>query len=199
MGTASMDLKQNVLDFVNMARKRPALATDPNELDSLEQAALTNFSGAFGATAAPIAPETWEARTQFLSTSAISERIQLDVPYPCMIVGCYASVEPLAGAAGVVPTANSIDVTIDLNLHEYLTQVQGTTTPIVGGTLTRDGTYVTLASLSTNQSNGARLMGWVIPYRTAQIGVTFRWKQGAGVYASSHVGLAFYARELQTQ
>jgi hypothetical protein len=172
------------------------LGSDPSELDQLEQAALTSFQGAFGALHAPIAPMTWEARTQFLSSQTLSERVQIDIPFPCMLVGAFAVVEPIGAAGGlVVPTAMSIDCTIDLNAHEYMTQVQGTTTPIIGGGLQRDGTFTTLAALAVN--NGARLMGWVIPYRTAQLGVTFRWKQGAGVYQSSHVGLAFYARSLQ--
>jgi hypothetical protein len=192
------DLKQYVLDFVNAVRRSPKLGSDPSELDQLEGAALTSFQGAFGALHAPIAPMTWEARTQFLSTLAVSERIQLDIPFPCMIVGAFVSVEPIGAAGGlVVPTTQSLDVTIDLNNHEFMTQVQGTTTTVVGGAQQRDGTFTTLAALGVN--GGARLMGWVIPYRTAQLGVTFRWKQGAGVYQTSHVGLAFYARALQEQ
>ena len=192
------DLKQYVLDYVNAVRRRPALGSDPSELDQLEQSALTSFQGAFGALHAPIAPMTWEARTQFLSTQATSERIQLDIPFPCMLVGAFVSVEPIGAAGGLtVPTANSIDVTLDLNNHEFMTQVQGTTTPIVGGGLSRDSTFSTLAALGVN--GGARLLGWVIPYRTAQLGITYRWKQGAGVYQTSHVGIAFYARSLQEQ
>lgn len=194
------DLKQYVLDFVNAVRRRPALGSDPSELDRMEQAALTSFQGAFGALHAPIAPMSWEARTQFASASPVSERIILDIPFPCMIVGAFAVVEPIGSAGGLtVPGPNSIDVTIDLNQHEYMTQVQGTTTPTVGGGLTRDGTFCTLSAISTGPALGARLLGWVIPYRTAQIGVTFRWKQGAGVYQTSHVGLTFYARALQEQ
>lgn len=192
------DLKQYVLDFTNAVRRRPALGSDPSELDKLENAALTSFQGAFGALHAPIAPMTWEARTQFASASPVSERIQLDIPFPCMIVGAFVSVEPIGAAGGlVVPTTTSIDCTIDLNNHEFMTQVQGTTTPIVGGGLQRDGTFTTLAALGVN--GGARLMGWVIPYRTAQLGVIFRWKQGGGIYQTSHVGIAFYARSLQEQ
>lgn len=195
MGDQVTDLKQYVLDFVNLGRRKPALASDPNELDSLENAALTSFQGAFGALHAPIAPLTWEARTLFLSATATSERIALDIPFPCMFVGAYVWAEPINGASGVVPTTNSIDVTIDLNVHEYMTNTQGTTTPTPTSTPARDGTFTTLASLGVN--GGARLWGWVIPYRTAQIGVTFRWKQGANVYANSHVGISFYARNLQ--
>jgi hypothetical protein len=196
------NLSQYVLDFINAVKRRPALGSDPSELDNLEQAALTSFQGAFGALNAPIAPMTWEARTQFLGTQAVSERIQLDIPFPCMLVGAFASISTI-GAVGIpgsgtqAPTRDDIDVTIDLNSHEYMTQVQGTTTPVVGGQLQRDGTFTTLAAVSIN--NGGRLLCWVIPYRTAQLGVTFRWKQGANVFQTSHVGLSFYARALQEQ
>jgi hypothetical protein len=194
MGSQITDLKQYVLDYVNASRRKPALASDPDELDNLENAALTSFQGAFAALNAPIAPLNWEVRTMFLSTTAVSERITLDIPFPCMFVGAYASVEPIANASGVVPTTTSIDVTIDLNLHEYATNIQGTTTPVPNGTPSKDGTFVTLASLSVQ---APRLWGWVIPYRTAQVGVTFRWKQGAGVYCNSIVSITFYARNLQ--
>jgi hypothetical protein len=193
------DLKQYVLDYTNMARRRPAMAADPGELDKLEQAALTSFQGAFGALHAPIAPMSWEARTLFQGASVVSERIQLDIPFPCMIVGTFASLSILTTGGATVPTTSDIDVTIDLNSHEYMTQVQGTVTPIVGGQLQRDSTFCTLAAVSTGSTQGARLMGWVIPYRTAQLGITYRWKQGANVYKDTHVGLCFYARALQDQ
>jgi len=189
------DLKQYVLDFINAARRRPAMASDPSELYNLEQAALTSFQGAFGAQHAPIAPMSWEARTLFLGANPVSERIQLDIPFPCMIVGAFASIEPTAGGGATVPTTSSIDATIDLNVHEYMTQVQGTTTVLAAGAApSRDGTFATLAALSVQ---APRLMGWVIPYRTAQLGITYRWKQGANIYQNAHVGLCFYARALQ--
>lgn len=191
------DFKQYVLDWVNMARAKPSLASDPKNLNAFESAALTSFQGAFGALHAPIAPEDWETRTQFLSSSAVSERVQLDIPFACMIVGAFPWVEPLAGASGTAPTTSSIDVTVDLNLHEYMTNTQGTTTPTVGAAPSFDGTFVNLQSFAVN--GGARLLGWVIPYRTAQLGVTFRWKQGANVYQSSHVGITWFARALQDQ
>lgn len=190
------NLSQYVLDFINMVKMKPALASDPELLDNLENAALTSMQGAFAALHAPIAPVNWETRTQFLSGSATSERIQLDIPFPCMLVGCFPWLEPIGAAGGlVVPTLNSIDVSIDLNQHEYMTNAQGTTTPVVGAQITRDGTFVNLQSLGVN--GGARLVGWVVPYRTAQLGVTFRWKQGATVYQTSHVGITWYARALQ--
>lgn len=193
------DLKQFVLDFVNAVRRRPQIGSDPGELDNLEKAALTSYQGAFGALHAPIAPETWEARTLFLGANATSERISLDIPFPCMIVGAYTSISVLTTGGATTPTLNDIDCALDLNTHEYMTQIQGTTTPIVGGGLQKDGTFTTLAALSCNQNAGARLLGWVVPYRTAQIGVSFRWKQGGGVYKDTHTAISFFARPLQEQ
>lgn len=194
--TQEIDLKQAALNYINLSRGRPALASDPGELDTLENAALTSFQGAFGAVHAPIAPVHWDTRTQFLSGTATSERVKLDVPFPCMVVGAFTWLEPIGSAGGlVVPTLNSIDVSIDLDIHEYMTNAQGTTTTVIGAQATRDMTFVNLQSVGVN--GGGRLRGWVIPYRKAQIGVTFRWKQGAGVYQTSHVGITWYARALQ--
>jgi hypothetical protein len=202
------DLKGFVLDFVNAARKRPAIGSDPGELDNLEKAALTSFTGAYGALSIPIAPETWEVQTIFLGGAAAgnftSERIQLDVPYPVMVVGLFASLSVLTTGPGgaVAPTLSDVTCSLDLNQHEYMTDAQGNTTATntaAGGTPTRDGTYVTLAALATNNQQGGRLIGWVIPYRTAQIGVTFRWKRGPGVFFDTIVSMAFYVRPLQPE
>jgi hypothetical protein len=199
MGRQVTNLTQYILDFVNAVRRRPAIGSDPSELDSLEQAALTSFQGAFGALNAPIAAQTWEARTLFLGANAVSEKVNLDIPFPCMIVGAYCSISTLIGAGGAAPTLNDIDVSIDLDAHEYLTSAQGTTTPIVAAPLQKDGTFVTLAALSTGAANGARLLGWVIANRTAQLGFTWRWTQGGGVFANSHVKVALFTRALQDQ
>ncbi len=200
------DLKSFVVDFVNLARKKPALASDPGELDNLEKAALTSFTGAYGALSVPIAPETWEARTIFLGGAAAgnftSERIQIDVPYPVMIVGMYASLSVLTTGNATTPTLNDIDVTLDLNKKEYMTDLQGNSTATStagGGTPTRDGTWVTLAAMSTNNQQGGRLLGWILPFKTAQIGITFKWTQGPGIYKDTIVKLALYVRPLDPQ
>ena len=192
-----MSLKQDVFDYVNLARKRPALASDPNTLDALENDALTSFDGAMGALYAPIAPLSWESRTLFLGNSPTSERIQTMIRGPVMVVGAYTWVEVLAtnsSSGSVAPTTNSIDCTVDLNVNEYATNAQGTTTPVVGATGQRDGTFVTLAALGVN--GGQRLWGWIIKSPTAQLGVTFRWKQGGTIYKDAHVGITWYVRRL---
>ena len=194
------DLKQAILDYINMARRKPQLASDPDELANLENAALTSMDGAFAAQTAPVAPYSWEARTLFLASQAVSERIQLDIPFPCQLVGAYASLSPInPGEGAIAPTVDDIDCTIDLNTHEYMTNTQGTVTVNPSAQLQRDGTFVTLGSLSNSRTGGSRLMAWVIPYRTAQLGIIYRWKQGPNVYANTHVGLTFFARALQDQ
>lgn len=202
------DLKGFVLDFVNMAKNSPKYASDPDTLAKLEDAAVKSFTGAFGAMSIPISPETWEARTVFLGGTAggnfTSERVQLDVPFPIMVIGLYPSLSVLTTGGATVPTLNDIDCSLDLNLHEYMTDIQGNTTaqnavPSATATPTRDGNFVTLASLGTSNMQGGRLLGWVIPYRTAQIGITFRWKQGGGVYKDTIVSLAFDVRPLNLE
>lgn len=200
------DLKSFVLDFVNAGRRSPGLASAPDQLDGLEKAALTSFTGAYGALSVPIAPETWEARTIFLGGSPggnfTSERVQIDVPYPVMVVGMYASLSVLTTGGATTPTLNDIDVVLDLNKHEYMTDLQGNSTATNaagGGVFTRDGTWVTLAAMSTNNQQGGRLLGWILPYKTAQIGITFKWTQGPGVYKDTIVKLALYVRPLDPQ
>jgi hypothetical protein len=199
------DLKTYVMQFVQQAMQSPKMASDPQTLQDLQDAAMKSFTGAFGAMSIPIAPETWEARTVFLGGTAggnfSSERIQVDVPYPVMVVGLYPSLSVLTSGNSTVPTLNDIDCSLDLNLHEYMTDIQGNTTAensatSATATPSRDGNFVTLAALGTSNAQGGRLLGWVIPYRTAQIGVTFRWKQGGGVYKDTIVSLALDVRPL---
>lgn len=201
MGKPITNLKQYILDYVNAARRRPAIASDPSELDNLEKAALTSFSGAFGATNAPIAPFTYEARTILLSSATVSERVEVLVPFPMMVVGVYPSLSVLTSGAGTgTPSLNDIDVTLDLNNKDFKTAVNGnTSTSATATTPTRDGQFVTLAALGTGNSNGARLLGWEIPYRTATIGATFRWKQGSGVYHDTIVSLSLFTRPMEEE
>src|ERR1700682_2658553 len=110
------NLKQYILDYVNAVRRRPATGSDPSELDNLENAALTSYDGAFAANTSPVAPLTWEARTLFLGANPISERVQLDIPFPCMIVGAYASVEPV-GTFGVFVTATYVQPAVGANVN----------------------------------------------------------------------------------
>jgi hypothetical protein len=196
MSDVVTNLSQRVLDFIKIARMKPALASDPSELDNLENAALTSAQGAYAALTAPAADDTWEARTLFLGSQAMSERIVVDVPFPTMFIGAYASLSIFASGGATVPTLDDIDVTVDVNLSMYKTNAQGTTTPTVAGQLVKDGTFVTLASMSTSRTAGGRLFNWVLPYSSAQLGVTYRWKQGAGVFKDSHVGLAFFVKRV---
>jgi hypothetical protein len=201
------NLRQSVLDFINLSRTSPQYATDPAMLQKLEDAAAHDVGTFFGATSAPIADDTWEARTIFAGANPISERVQVTVAWPCVIVGMFASLSILTTGGTTTPTLNDLDAIIDLNTEVYKTSVNGTTTPtsaLGGGTPQRDGNFVTLAALSTPNTQGGRLMAWRIGDREARLGVTFRWKQGgattaipAGIYKDSIVSLAFFVQRIR--
>ena len=191
-----LDLAQKVHDFAEAAKANPAMVT-PDILDQLEVAADSAMFGSYAAPAIPASPLSWEARTLFLGSSSVSERIAVDIPYAVLITGAYASISVLTTGSSGTPTEDDIDVAIDLNTQRYMTQGQGTyttstsATPQVGGS-----TFVTLASVSQKNTQGSRLFGWKIVERQAQLGVTFRWAQGASVYHDTIVKLTFYARQL---
>jgi hypothetical protein len=197
-----LNLRQSALDFVNLARNKPALATDPEVLGNLEAAALMDASGSFAAETAPIAEDTWEAGTVFLGNTSVSERINVDITYPVMIVGLFPTLSVFTTGGATTPTLSDIDCQIDLNTQEYRTSMRGTNTvtTAAGTTPTRDGTFVTLAALSTAATAGARMLCWKIPDRTSQIGVTFRWKQftppATAVFKDTMIRLAFFVRPL---
>jgi hypothetical protein len=190
------DLRQVVLDFVASVRRQPQRGSDERVLAPLQHAAITTILGGTGARYAPVAAMTWEARTQLLSEQEVSEKVELNIPYPCMIVGAYPSVEPIAPGSEelVVPTTGSVDVAIDLTVHEQMADVQAQAIAVTGGGPQADGLFTTLASYDVN--GGSRPWAWIIRADTAVLSLTFRWKQDALVYQSAHVGLAFFSRSL---
>lgn len=190
------DLRQVVLDFASAVRRQPARGSDTRVLDSLERAAITTILGAVGARYAPVGAMTWEARTQLLSEQELSEKVELNLPYPCMLVGAFPSIEPIApgGEETVVPTTESVEVAIDLTFHEQMADVQAQALLVTGGGPQADGLFTTLASYDVN--GGSRPWAWIIRADTAVLSLTFRWKQDANVYQSAHAGLAFFSRPL---
>ena len=197
-----MDLKTSVQDYIQIVNRKPSLAGDPDLLNQLETAALTDAGGAFAALTAPVAEDTWEAGTVFLGNTSVSERINVDIPYPVMVVGLFPTLSVFTTGGATTPTLSDIDCAIDLNVQEYRTSMRGTNTVSTGAgvTPTRDGTFVTLAALSTAATAGARMLAWRIPDRTSQIGVQFRWKQftppSTAVFKDTMVRLAFFVRPL---
>jgi hypothetical protein len=186
---------QAVLEFVHAVRARPATASDPGELQALEAAAFRGLAFQWPARCVP-ETHTWEVRTVFPSGVAQSLRAKIDIPFPCVIVGFFPTLSQITGDAGNVPTLDDIDVAIDLNQDFFMTQAQGTTTPIVGAAFQGKNTFVTLGSISAARVKGARLHGWVITPKTAQVGFRFRWAQGAGIFQDTHVKINIFARPL---
>jgi hypothetical protein len=185
-----------VRDFAASVRRTPARGSDPRVLDALQAAAITTILGGTGASFAPVAPMTWEGRTQMLSAQEGSERVELNIPYGCMIVGAFPSVEPIAPVGGlIVPTSQSLDVAVDITIHEQMASAQKQAVVASGGGPQPDGVFATLASYGVQ--GGARPWIWILCGDSAQIAMTFRWKQDATVYQSAHVGLAFFTRALR--
>lgn len=191
------ELSQAVLDFVANVRRKPQTGTDERIVGALQDAAITTITGAIGARLAPVAAMTWEARTLMLSNEEVSERVELNIPYACMIVGAFPSVEPVgfSGESVTVPTTGSLDVAIDFNVHEQLRDAQSEVLSVGGDGPQPNGLFVTLASYEAN--GGSRPWIWIVRADTAVLGLTFRWKQDANVYQSAHAGLAFFSRPLR--
>lgn len=185
-------LSDQVLAFLAKARQSPAFASDPVLLDALETAARNSNDGAVAALHAPVASETWEARATMRGAQQTSERVPMRIPYESIIVGFYPSVISLGGEPGPLKaTADDIDVAIDIDNKEVITSAQGVTVP---GTTGRDGSFVTLGSLSVQTP---RLIWLVLDRTSNDLGITYRWKRGANVYEDALVSLAFYIRPLR--
>jgi hypothetical protein len=194
------ELEQTVLDFVHAVRASPAMGSDPAALESLSEAARRAAGGMFRARVAPVQPNfiPFELASLMLSQNETSERVPLDLPWPCIIVGAYTSIEPVGTRPeGLIPPrVDSLDVSLDLNIKSYVTQLAGTTTRTLSSPfIHREENFSTLASLSILFAG--RDLGWTIPIEKAQIGATFRWKQGANVYQSSAVRITLFARALR--
>lgn len=187
-----MSLRQQVLDFIARAQRRPADASSPDELAQLSKAVERSWDGAFAAQHAPIAPFTWEVGVVMLSTQASSERVPLKVPYNCEIVGFLPVLESLATGGATVPTIASLDVSIDINESQIITNANGTMLPGAGSA--KDGAFVSLAAMSILAPRlfGLKLDAAVRP----DIGFTFRWKAGVNVYKDTIVRVSCLARKI---
>lgn len=185
-----MTLSAEVMAFLAKARQSPAYASDPTLLDALERAATTSSDGAFAALHAPVAQETWEARALILGAQQESMRVPMRIPFASEIVGFYPVAKALGTGGGTTPDLNDIDVSIDLDLKEYLTSARGVTVP---GSNALDGTFVTLGALAVQTP---RLIRLALAGKSTDLGVTYRWKRGAGVHQDTLVTLGLFMRPL---
>ncbi len=186
-----MGLRQMIFDFVDRARRSPARAVDPAELDELAKCARTAWDGAFGAEVAPIAPYTWEVGVFLPGAVAVSERVPFTFPEATEVVGFFPAIEPSpAQGQTVVPTLSSVQVAMDIDKNNDLTSAEGVTTT---GTSPRGGTFVNLAAVGVQ---APRLFGVQLRGVNPVMGFQFRWKRGANVYQDSFIMLSIYARPL---
>lgn len=189
-----MSFRGRVIEFVNRALVRPALGSDPAELEELKEAARRSWDGAFAAEHAPIAPLSWEERVLLSGDGNPSERVAFKFPQAMEVVGIFAFVETVTNGQLVIPTMTSIDVYLDINNQNNLTQLDGVTTSAPGAS--RGGNFVTLAGIHVN---APRLTGLKLWGPAPELGATFRYKQGtpqSHFYEDAMVGIQLYVREL---
>jgi hypothetical protein len=190
-----MSFRGQMIAWARAVLVRPALGSDPAELNEIIEAAKRSWDGAFAAEHAPIAPLSWEERVLLSGDGNPSERVAFKFPQSMEIVGMFCFVETVTNGNLVVPTLTSVDVAIDINNQNNLTQLDGITTSAPGAT--RGGNFVTLAGLHVN---APRLQGLKLWGPAPEFGATFRYKQGtpqSHFYEDAMVGLQLYVRELE--
>jgi len=166
-------LRDTVLAAASLAATNPIAANNPDVWRSLRLAALNSFEEGFTALTAPNSPWTWEQRIVLRGSQADSGRQTFRFPYAVDIVGLnpvIVSILPLADPPVVNATIADIDVQIDLNNQNKLTNSNGVTTP--GGT--GASSFVSLGQIAifTPRVMGLRLAG-----TNPEMGFTLRWTQ----------------------
>lgn len=187
-----MNLSYEILRFVDRVRRSPADANDPRLLSRLEKMARDGFDGMMVALHAPVAMQTWEARANLLGAAnpPLTTRVPMVFPRPVEVVGMLPIVVATSANPGlVVPTVNDVDVSIDINSNAYLSSGSGVSSP-AGGTT---GQFITLANFSVLTP---RLLMMRLTAPKPDIGFTFRWKRGTGVYQDALISVGVFARYL---
>lgn len=196
-------LRQKVLDHVRNASISPVLGSDPKTLKALQDAATDSIDGEFSASHAPIAERTWEAGDILLSTSPQTQRIPMAFPYAVEILGLNPVIEVLTtpgGVGAIAPTLSSIDVQIDINSETMMSSAQGNYgSTAAAPQATKDGTFVSLASIGVSAASGNRLMRWKLVTGSREVGLVFKWKRGINVYFDTIIRLTFFVRRLSNR
>jgi len=183
-------LRRQVADFIARVRSRPVLGSDPAELEALTRAVRESTMDGFAAESAPVAPYRWEQRIQFLGSQLQSNREQFVFPFGVEVLGYIPTIVSLDTPPGALaPTIDDIDVAIDVNQQQYVTNANGVTTP--GGT--QGGNFITLRTI---QILDAALFRLQIVGVNPVMGFTLRWKRGANIYQDAIVGIGIVARPL---
>lgn len=175
-----------VLQFLGKLRRRPELATDANQIDRLEKLAVNTWDGSLVALQAPVADDTWAARAALLSADPQSDAIVVDFNRQVRIVGFLPSVVPTRAAVGteIVPTVKDVLVSISANNERILTPGTG---KAQNGQPTQ---FVTLESISIQ---APRYVQRTLTEPNPQLGFTFRWRRGAGVYVDADIRVEILA------
>lgn len=187
-------LREMLADFLDLAARRPAEASDPSNLKTLRKALVRSLDGSVSALTSPNAPETSEIGTILLGANPQSVREPMRIPNPTELVGfCpHLVVLPTGPVGAIAPTLSDLSISIDLNNKSYFTAAYGTTTttPLTG----RDGTFVTLSCIDSQIANRLHCIKLTNP--TSELGMTFRWKRGAGVYFDTLITVSVFTRPL---
>ena len=188
-----MSLREIIIEHVQQVGRNPTLGTDPGQLDWLMRQARADEGESFSVLASGKAPLSWEERVLLQTNDGSSERVSFKFPYAMEVVGMFPVIEPLlpVGAGLTIPTKMSIDIQIDINNQNIITNLEGVSTAAPGAS--RGGTFVTLAGIDASIAN--RMIALKLESPSPELGMTFRWKQ-TGVYASSIIGVQLYVREL---
>jgi hypothetical protein len=188
-----MSLISRVIEYVNRVNRNPTLGSDPGELDALMRAARSDEGDSFSVLASGKAPLSWEERVILLSGDGSSERVAFKFPYAMEVVGMFPVIEPIlpAQVGLVAPSIMSVDVQIDINNQNMITNLEGVSTTAAGAN--RGGNFVTLAGISSAIAN--RMIALKLESPSPELGMTFRWKQ-MNVYQDVIVGVQLFVREL---
>jgi len=153
-------------------------------------------SQAFGALHAPVAPYTWEVRSQLLTTQLETTRIPIFFRGPIEILGFQPTVRVLGSIQGGtrrIPTIEDLMVMFDINQQDRLTN-RLESTSVAGPGMS----YVTLSTFSVLTP---RLIRIQIKNASPDVGIQFRWCQtpepnGVPIYENALIQLAFFCRYL---
>lgn len=150
----------------------------------------------FAANHSPVAPYTWEVRSQLLTTQLETTRIPIFFRGPVEILGFWPTVRingAVQGGTRRVPTTDNIMCMIDINQQDRLTNRLESTSVAGPGQ-----SYVTLSGLSVFVP---RLIRIQILNASPDVGIQFRWDQdpqplGVPIYENALIQLAFFCRYL---
>lgn len=151
---------------------------------------------AFAALHAPVAPYTWEVRSQLLSTQLETTRIPIFFRGPIEILGFKPTITvlgPVQGGTRRVPTTDDMMVLFDINQQDRLTNRLESTSVAGPG-----AAYVTLSTFSVLLPRVIRIQ---IKNASPDVGIQFRWGQtpepnGVPIFENALIQLAFFCRYL---